>query len=430
MTSKEAGELGDLGKIIHVSSTHWFEDWNLGRPTKEYGDVTEKGDLFKSLRDNGWRRNGDGLIEVERFSAIIDGEDWHKRAVAERTAKWEELRALAKADRTKAADLAVFEDIYTEKTKGDKNVLRPIVFIGDTGNRRSKVYFPAMVARQKLDPPLPITVEIPVLIKTFEGKESAVDRLEVQILENDQKNVGFQETGPLDKLYQAKFGYDRGKSQTWMRKLWGATTGQKFFAIVEANNKFPGLKIYDRMFLDPTDPAYLNCRGLKGAELTTRLQRLPGPNLTAYNAKRKDKGLELAKPLTEDEVAEFMSEIGTGSNAQKILPRKTMEELSTNCPVLPIRSVFKGIMLANTDAYEYLMKGEVGLNAIDSLLRSGDYPMVEMILNEIAVSPNGKFRSGYLEKLVKMTVLLKKVEMTPNVKERDKLVEQIGELVK
>lgn len=419
MATKVAGELGDLGKFIHVSAIFWHPEFNSGRPSGDYGNLTDKGDLFLSMRDDGWRDNGDAVIEVEKISP-----EWLIRAMEIRTKQWDEFKELAKSDRTKAADLSVFEEIYTEKGK-----LRPIHYMGVTGNRRSRIYLPAMIARATSKPPLSVTVAIPVKIVEFLGKDGALERLGSQMLENEQKNVGFKEPTALDRLIQSKQAFDRGAKQNWLRKKLGHTTGQKYWHVVLANNLYPSLRIYDRMLLAPDDPTYLNVRSLKGDKLTTLFQQLEGENLDSLNAKRKKSGEKPAVPLTEGDVAEFLSKIGEGTNAKPIMQKDFMERQSTQCGALHVRDVFKGVMTNNADVYDYQIVNQVSYNSVTSLIKDDYGPATEKLLTEVVTAAGGNFRTQYLNQLNQLAVLMKKLAHSPGVNDKAAVVAEVVALL-
>jgi len=158
--------------IIHIASVMWFPELNLARKTKNYGNEKERQELIDSMVAEGVKIDDNGMAIVEDIKPEL-----LERAMSERQNVWDGLKANVKVNPSTSIDLQVWEEIYTLNNK-----LRPILYTGVTWNRRSSVYFSAMVARRKSatsEHPLPITTDLAASIQSF---ATPWDRLTAQIM--------------------------------------------------------------------------------------------------------------------------------------------------------------------------------------------------------------------------------------------------------
>lgn len=376
MATKTLSELVKLHRVV------WFKDWNAARPSGDYGKLD---DLRKSFEIHGWMQTGDGTVDVEKLP-----EHLKERAVKERQEWWDTLKGEAKTggqDATTA--LATFEEIYVEKGK-----LLPIDLIGDTGNRRSQAFFAAMVERKKNK--LPVSTEIPVVIKVFEDD---LARLEAQILENEGKNIGFMEMSPSDKLRAAKKAVEFGASQSRLRQTFKDGTGQKLWATLLLDKRFPELRLFERMCKHPDDEEYIKFGGQSTGDLNALVLRTDPKELAEKNAKLQTQGRGTLAPADQAEIERFFGTAKSTRNEKKIMVRDTIKGLSENFPNLPLRAAFLGVYEDNKDRFARYHAVAPGFNALDDLVTDGDYPPVELILGRL-VTTKGEQRAALYKRLL------------------------------
>lgn len=387
-----------LAILVPVSSVIWFKEMNKARATGNYGTADQLKTLRGYLAASGWRQSGDGTIEVEKLP-----DNLKDRAAKERHDRWEFLKLQAKQDVEKLIDLAVFEELYVENGK-----LRPVEYLGVSGNRRSTVFFDAMVDRRRAGEPL--TTVLPVQVCVF---ESDLERLETQTGENEFKTAGFIEMSTLDKLQAAKEMVELGAIQNDIRKAFKDGTGQKLWGILQLNKRFPDLNLIERMGRDPKDPSWINIGAVKN-DLSSLITRTDPEELEEKNRKIRDKmkiqgksdaaiEVELFQPAGRDDVEAYFMGRKEEGNAEKIMKKDTIKGLSENFPARPLAKMAKAVYDNNVDVVKAYRVAAEGFNAIDSLLADNDYPPVETLLVGIT-KVTGEARQELLKKLLALIV--------------------------
>lgn len=374
----------DFASIVHISQIVWFRDHNDARPTGNYGKFD---DLKSSFIERGWLKDNNGMVAVESASA----ED-KERGLRERQQQWDALKAASKQDAAKLIDLAAWEEIWVSGGK-----LRGIDYVGISGNRRSEAYFPAMVERRKGN--LPITTEVPALVY---NNLSPLERLEVQIDENEMKAWGFQDMSDVDRLLSANKAVELGANQTQLRRTFKDGTGQKLWAVIRLDKRFPNIGIIRRCTLEPQDPAWVNLRGMKyHPDLASLLLRTDPEALAEKNQKQLLQGLEPIAPATEDDVTAYVGGKKTDDNGNKpkVMKGDNIRGLADSFPALPLRAMAAAIANSQVDGLKIYQAAAPGFNALDTVIKSGDYPAVERILLGI-VAQQGQNRIDLLAKLV------------------------------
>ena len=372
-----------LSVIVHIASVVWFRDLNRARPTGDYGKAEE---LRDSMTARGWVVDEDGTVKVKKAT------DAHKaRAFKERTEKWEGLKAIAAADSTKLIELATFEHIYVEGGK-----IRPVEYVGITGNRRDSVYLAAMAARKREN--LEITTEIPVIVREY---ATPLAELAEQIGENELKSLGFNPTTAVDKLLAAKQAVELGATQSDLRTVFKDGIGQKLWGVIQLNSRFPELGIIDRMKKKPDEDGYIRLESVKTADLPTMVLRSDPKALAEKNEKNVIQGKEPIKPATVDDVARFFAlpQKGAG-NEPKVMKGDSIRGLAENFPIMPLRAMAKAVANNNTDGLKIYQAAALGFNLLDSLLTEGDYPPMELLLVRITQA-KGEARTALIAKLLK-----------------------------
>lgn len=299
-----------VAQLIAFALVFWKKD-NNWRSKGNYGKPDE---IRNSLAERGW-------VQHYAVSVCPITEEERKEALAERTERWAALKAATTPDA--AVERQVFERLYVDPKT---NKLHVPQYSGNAGFRRASVFESAMVQRFR-DGSIPdsekILDQIPVSIKEY-GEEA--ERIIDQQLENELQNVGNLKMDDNDKIRITKKLYDLGKPQVYIRKLYTSTTGQKMFGICEANNKWPALKVYDRLFLEATDASQIPIKAIRHDAITKIVNR--------HDADlKRSKGLPLTdkersyEPITEVEVSNYFRDLkAVGAvNLPKMMDRKNVE---------------------------------------------------------------------------------------------------------
>lgn len=357
---------------VHIAAIVWFKEWNLARESGEYGKLDS---LLASMTTHGWEQSGDGTIEVEPIP-----DDYKKRGMEDRQRQWDALKEAVKTDKNRATELEVFKEIYVEDEK-----LRPIQYIGDTGNRRSQIYFQAMYARAKEN--LPLTTDIPVVVRHF---EDPLDRLSHQIRENTHKSEGFEEMSMADMLRAAKRLYNGGCKQVRLRHDFNDGNGQQLWAYLELDRLHPSLNLFKRMTSSPEDVTHIRPVTRNVKKLNLLILRSDKDALEKKNRDLKINGLETLQPATAKDIEDFLTEKKPDGNAKKIMDKDTINGLANQFPAVPVRAAFRAVMANNIEGITKYDNAAVGLNALDILIQDGDYPHAELLLNRIVQTPQSK----------------------------------------
>lgn len=357
-------------QMVKVSEVFHHPEFNVARLSGDYGSEKELAKLQALLVSEGWRMNGDGVLEVV---AITD--EWKNRAVADLTAQWEKLKESAsKAEKDANDILHVFETVRVAKGK----IIVP-KYMGVSGNRRNKVLLNANVARYLASGDDAIITQYPVLIRDFANEK---ERVIAQMLENMGKLEGFDKPSEKDMLLCAQVILHKGGIQDDIRRAFGATTGQKVYGILTLNTRFPEVKLLDRIInTDPKHPSFIRYGPIKGAKLPNLVLRSDPKELTKKNVAERTAGQPETQPLTQEGLEEFL---GTKVvNQPKIMERKNIEALATNNPVNIGKAYAKAIESNNTDVINKFLANAPVYNACETLCDKGIGPDLDLILTAL-----------------------------------------------
>lgn len=357
-------------QMVKVSDVFHHPEFNIARLSGDYGSEKELAKLESLLVVEGWRMNGDGVLEVV---AITD--EWKSRAITELTAQWEKLKeSVSKAEKDSNDILHVFETVRVTKGK----IITP-KYMGVSGNRRNKVLLSANVARYQVSGDDAIITSYPVLVRDFPSDK---DRIVAQMLENMGKLEGFDKPSEKDMLLCAQQIMQKGGIQDDIRKAFGATTGQKVYGILTLNNRFPDVKLLDRIInTDPKHPSFVRYGPIKGAKLPNLVLRSDTKELAKKNAQERTAGQPETQPLTKEGLEEFL---GTKMiNQPKIMDRKNIEALAENNPVNVGKAYAKAVVDNNTDLINKFLAHATVYNACETLCDKGIGPDLDLILGSL-----------------------------------------------
>lgn len=386
---------GTLGAIVRFALIGFLKKLNVAREDGDYGKTD---DLINTFTRDGWRKTGDGTIDVELFEETKAGDPQELIAeiLTERETKWQALKDAVATDSSKTIELKVFEDIFVSK---NGKLITP-EYLGVSGNRRSTVFFDAMVARRKAQPPMAIVDEVPIFVKTF---DTLAARLECQIGENELKKEGFLPMSDSNRLRSAKRLVELGGTQDMLRRCYSSSIGQKMYWIIELNRRFPAVKIFDRMLLKADQPDWIKISAVRGADLPELGLRTDPEKLDERNKKLKIQGKAPIAPANEADIREYFGNAKSStSNKDKILEREKIEVLSKNFPLDVSRMMAEVVMQNDTTALEKLRDEANAYNALTRLIEQGEYPEMENLLLGLVRVGKGEQRDNLFKQIEKM----------------------------
>lgn len=341
-------------QVIQVSDVYHHPEFNVARLSGDYGSEAELAKIQASIVREGWRMNGDGVIEVVKIT-----EDWKNRAVKDLTERYEALKTKASGDKKYLPSLHVFEVNRVSKGK----IIVP-KYMGVSGNRRFSVLDAANAARYSAEPSLPEVTEIPAIIQVFENEK---ERMIAQCLENMGKLEGFAKMSEKDMLRAGQLILAKGGIQDDLRRAFTATTGQKLYGILTLDKRFPTVRLVERLInTDATAPDHLRYGPIPGPKLPNLVLRSNPTELAKENAKLKTAGKGQLEALTAESLEEFL---GTKKvNEPKIMDKKNIAALADQNPNTIVQRVAKAITANDSDPLNKYIAHATAYNAFDTLV--------------------------------------------------------------
>lgn len=374
--------------IVPFASVVWFREYNGSRPSGNYGTEAEVKNTLNVLTDQDWVLDNRGIIKVEELT-----EDLVKRALAEREQAWEYWKTQAKLDPTnQAVRLQVWEELYTV---GGKKLIVP-EFLGIDGNRRAQVAFEAKVARWLAKQPM--SKELNVQICTF---ENPLQRLLMQVADNDQATSGKLEISNVDRILAAQKVFRMGGIEADLSKSFKRGMAQKLWAIVTLDNQHPGIGIVERMALPPEHENFISW-GVDKEDMRNLALRSDATALAKKNATLTTAGKSPLLPATEAEVeAYFKSPKANGSNKPKIMAREHIEAMSTNHAITIVKETAKAVMTNNQDIVAVYIPYPLLINGITEMVKvdPDGAKKLEFVVAKIMAATNGE-RKALIQKLI------------------------------
>ncbi len=413
---------------------------NAARPTGNYGDEGQLKTLTETLAERAWLKDTNGAINADRVISSWDidnetiaqfqaqGVTVEKRLPLKQLADLEMIRRQGVWDTYKVAKnsdpgtpdkpshaaivLQVWEKMYLEKGK----IIAP-KYLVVTGNRRSSVFFDAMVKRFSLIVPVGedcpdgskgdgkktygiagIDDTLPVVIDDYSGNKF---RLEAQLRENEMKKKGFLPGSPIDQYRSAIKMMEYGASQSRLRETFGSPTiGVKLYYMRVLDMRYKNLHITERVQLKPENPDSIPLNMVSHNILQGMGQRFDQESTNEYNGKKTTKGGPFPV-LTEREVDNyFRVEMKKGRVVSKIMDKTAIETIKSTSSNPVIRTVAEAIYNNETKTFEPLLRMSEGFDALILLEAEGDYPNVEKVIKTLAVTPKGPQRTALENKLL------------------------------
>lgn len=374
-------------QIVKVGEVFHHPEFNKARLSGEINEGKQK-ELQASMISEGWRQNGDGVLEVVKID-----DSWKERAVKELTAKWDDLKAKVETDAKMQPYLHVFELNRVSKGK----IIVP-KYMGISGNTRDKLLPEVNTARYVAGQG--VITEYPVLVREF---ENSMERIIAQAIENTGKLTGFSKMTEKDLILCASEIYNESKKlrggkaqQNDIRRAFGDSTGQKLFGILTLDERFPKVKLKYRLTeLKPEqkDEGFIRFSSINGPALPNLVMRSDSASLLAENRKRTTKGEAELVPLNEEGLENFL---GTPrANAAKIMSKDNISGMTTEMTNSLIQATAKAVLDNDKDPLKRFEAHAMVYNAVDSLCTVGLGPDLDVILTAItkAQDPNVAVKS-------------------------------------
>lgn len=347
------GKHDDVHSImVPYSEIHWIVSRNKGRPTGDYGNLKE---LTESMFEHCYDKNVGKLAVVEKIDDKSKAE-----AIKEREETHAALKAASKADAGKLAELAAFEEMFCD----GKGKIKAPTYLGVTANRRGQAFYKAMVMRRIADKPLDLMWPIEVRIFASES-----ERLLCLWRENVGHTVGFLEPSRADYLTAVDQFMKLGEKQSFIRDQLGATKGVQAWFICVFNERFPKLRILERLLKKPTDPDYVDIKKLNYRALQGLNKRLEG---------------KAEPPLGSAELETFFSGKAPAPDFPKGFEKDTKSALAKNHGSHAIRAAFTADAVRNKDLLDKWAAVSEVTNLAGRAYDEGWYGELEKLVVEFA----------------------------------------------
>lgn len=313
-----------MAKLGMFVAQFWEIFWDFDanyRSRASYGTIEDKEvkDLIASFAVWGWLPGETVVVKeltAEKKAAAIARMETHILDLENRAVREPEA----------AAELAVLKKIYFD----EKGKMRVPKYEGTRCYRRAKFFPKGFAARLKIKPENRMykpeedfPLEVPCDLQVFEND---TDLLISQLVENEQKLTGNMDVDLLSRLKAAKVLFEAGLKSKF-RTIFKDGTGQKLQSILEVNVKVPEVNLWERMFMEPTNPNYVDAKKLH-----------PTPMRELYYRNKKD-----VIP-TADEVEETIEKLMEGGNAKKMASKKVIKSLATDNPNRLVQLVAQKIL--------------------------------------------------------------------------------------
>lgn len=309
-------------------SIGWFAVMNVSRAKHTVSaDSNKFKELVDSMTTAGWQDGPEHSPTVGPLSLvskdIIKAEEDRRRSdisLAERRV------AAAPGDAAAAAHLDVLREAYCNKD----GTLIPIKHWGVTGHCRSNAALLAAVNRKlgkfpentEGDVPTVFNWNIPVDVRQF---SSLADAYIAQVIENEKKDLGFSRPTPVERLNAAKSLYDQGVIQTKLRDAFKASEGQRLWAILRLDGRFPMLKLFERLTMSKgdleklsIDRPKLDLTKMTPSDLITLRRQAFADELDGLNRQRREKGEPDLPLLSEPECEDRLYKMSQGKGPSKV----------------------------------------------------------------------------------------------------------------
>lgn len=388
-----------MAKDKQLSQLVFFGDilWNPARNyRKEMRGDPNTAVLTESMV-LGWRSNVDPVIGMDK--GCLDFDDAEIACAMEKRQKdWDSLKT--STDQMAKWMLAAFELLYC---KNHKLVIPKYAASSCFG--RAGVY-PAALAKflhlketqmrmneselknLEWNPKTPnvrdrdSVVAVPVVIHDFATED---DRLEEQIKENTLKNVGNLPTSDIDNLRAAYklFTSDKIRPESYFRATFNASLGVKYYALCYLNNRFPTLRLMERLLSEPTAPGYISLSSVDFREV----QKFKVASIAQDGYGRKTKNP--LPPVSIVELETYFNNPDAAEGQSKTLGRKAWDAVIQSESVDVVKEIARGALKNDTDFITKVMRpNKDSFNMVLELVHAGKGDLVKDVLMKVKEGVN------------------------------------------
>lgn len=331
--------MSTLVKLAY-SSIHWFYGHNtrkdsFGNPLadvdakpKDDGYIAEGagGGLVQSLR-NGWRDN-QGNVTVEKI------EDYAKRmnrpaaeVIAEINAERLKLIESYESIEDKKRFAVVMRAIWLPGGKPVK-----VTHVANDCYRRSLAVIGVIHNRTNSAGAMDYSFMVSCSETTFQSGLSAL----MSHIEENQKDVGRSRYSSQDYILIGQKLFQEHGNELQLRRICGDGNGQKIWAFIRLDVKFPALRLSERAMMDVKNPEFLSIASLNKDEIRRLADGFH------YNDTAKLKRIE----IKESDVQSYIADKNTGS-VTKAMNAKQIGEFIQGSPVKFVASIGEAILKDN-----------------------------------------------------------------------------------
>ena len=327
---------------VQLADLFWFAEENFSRAGAFFSTPQDEKTLIAALAA-GWKSH------LGRPMATEMNEDERKEAHKRLTADWQRLKdspISAESEAIKTEDgsqvnisplemLKAFESIYVDS----KGKIRVPAYKGASCFRRASVLLKANTVRMKQGKE--VISSMPIILKTW---ETPLDQVVECVQENTLKTYGSRNLRDVDIANACRVAFRFGATESRLGTMFGLKRGlaQKYHRMCLLDQKYPNQHIVDRVV---------------NGELEGRL----------FDKEAVKKVLDTNLPE-----ADMATWLGTPrKNDPKIMSRKDIEALGTQCPVELVKLVCKAVIANDVKLLAGIVAKAAAINAaVEGALKS------------------------------------------------------------
>lgn len=422
-----------LSKLVEFGRVWWNDNRNYRKEARPDGNIKA---LLQSMTP-GWNSNSDPVIAMKLGCLDFD-EAEVKVALEFRQKGLEALTLGATSDASLRFKLQAFRMLYCDshgklivpQYAASSCFGRQSVYLDAVAkflalkDKQSKMTQEDLERLKWSDPTIPLVkdlepvLQVPCVIYDF---ASEFERLECQVKENERKLVGNLPPNDLD-TFRAAVTLFRTQllPESYFRQTFNATRGVKYYSICFLNNRFPDLRIIDRILSEPTAAGHIPLKSVDYRMVQSFKVRI----LTqegVVTRKGKDQ-----LPIEVEEITKYFGD----PKAETVRPKQVLntdvwKSLSEAEPNIVVRKMAVGHLSNNQDFMVKTLRPNADVfNLVLELIESGRSEIAKTVLMQIKsgvdypkiMAEHDALKAGY------DTLLTEKKEIEKKVSTLDKLL--------
>jgi len=198
--------------------------------------------------------------------------------------------------------------------------------------------------------------------------------------------VGNLPTSDLDNLRAARVLFGTGNSESYFREKFNSSLGIKYYAVCFLNQRYPSLKLMDRLLSEPTSPGYIPIKSVNFQEV----QKFKIRVLAQEGLGRRSK--TPPEPIRIEELEQYFGDPkGAGNNPTLVVGRKAWEDMGKSHPAEIVRKIAAGHLNGNTDFLTKVIRPNADLfNMVTEMVESGKGDLLKELLLKVKEGLNIK----------------------------------------